>query len=86
MAEGIAALAVAFGTIITVLVEKTRRDNNRDHGIVRELLNDIHGDVEDVKTDMREVRGQVNDHMKWHAESSDVTPEPKRRGRPKKSA
>jgi hypothetical protein len=81
MAEGIAALAVAFGTIITVLVEKLRRDNNRDHGIVRQILKDIHHDVDDVRTDVREVRGQINNHMEWHADQA-VKP---KRGRPRKT-
>lgn len=84
MAEGVAALAVAFGTIITVLVEKTRRDNNRDHGIVRDILKEIHDDVEDVRSDMKDVRGRLSDHIEWHA--GQQSPEQKRRGRPRKEA
>jgi len=80
MAELAVALGVLGATIITVLVEKFRRENRDDHAVVMSFLKDIHGDVEEVHEDMKDVRGRLTDHIEWHATQQ----APKKRGRPKK--
>lgn len=82
MTELAAALGVFGATIITVLVEKVRRDNNRDHAVVRSLLENLRGDVGEVKGDVKDVSGRLNDHIQWHATQE----APKKRGRPAKKA
>jgi len=81
MTELAAALGVLGATIITVLVEKLRRDNQRDHAIVEGMLKTIHKDVDEVKDDVKNVSGRLADHMEWHAGQA-----PKKRGRPPKKA
>jgi len=82
MTELAAALGVLGATIITVLVEKLRRDNKRDHAIVEGMLKNIDRDVHEVKIDVKQVSGRLADHMEWHAPKE----APKKRGRPKKDA
>lgn len=82
MTELAAALGVLGVTIITVLVEKLRRDNQRDHAIVEGMLKNINRDVHEVKVDVKEVSGRLTDHIEWHATSE----APKKRGRPPKKA
>lgn len=86
MGEALAAVGVLFATVLTVLIEKLRRDNNRDHGVVREMLKDIHGDVEHVRDDVKDVSSRLQDHITWHAGDTAAKPAPKKRGRPRKSA
>jgi hypothetical protein len=77
--EGFIALAVAVIGLLTALVEKTRRENNRDHAFVRERLDDIKeyvtdmrgdikDDVKDVKSDLKDLRTDFNEHIVSHAE------------------
>jgi hypothetical protein len=82
MTELAAALGVLGATIVTVLVEKLRRDNKRDHAIVEGLLKNIDRDVHEVKVDVKDVSGRLTDHIEWHA-TKDT---PKKRGRPPKAA
>lgn len=51
---------LAPGGIITVLLERVRRENNRDHSRNSELLQQIDGKVD--KIDER-----LDSHMDWHA-------------------
>ena len=82
MTELAAALGVLGATIITVLVEKLRRDNKRDHAIVEGMLKSIDRDVHEVKVDVKQVSGRLTDHIEWHATKE----APKKRGRPPKAA
>jgi hypothetical protein len=82
MTELAAALGVFGATIITVLVEKLRRDNKRDHAVVEGMLKNINRDVHEVKVDVKDVSGRLADHIEWHATSE----APKKRGRPPKKA
>lgn len=77
--EGFIALAVAVIGLLTALVEKTRRENNRDHAFVRERLDDIKeyvtdmrgdikDDVKDVKSDLKDLRTDFNEHIVSHTE------------------
>lgn len=82
MAELAAALGILGATIITVLVEKFRRENRDDHAAVMNVLKGIHNDVEEVRDDVKDVRGRLSDHIEWHATKE----APKKRGRPAKKA
>lgn len=79
--EGFIALAVAVIGLLTALVEKTRRENNRDHAFVRERLDDIKDyvtdmrsdikdDVKDVKADLKDLRTDFNEHVVSHNEKN----------------
>ena len=56
---GIAVAIIAPGGIIVTLIERTRRENNRDHANNAELLRRIDGKID--KIDER-----VDDHISWH--------------------
>ena len=58
--EALIGFAVAVIGLLTALVEKGRRENVRDHGVVRDRLDDI-------KLDVREVRSVLTDHLEDHA-------------------
>lgn len=60
--EAFIGLAIALIGLLTALVEKSRRENVRDHGTVRDRLDDI-------KQDVREVRSVLTDHLEAHAEN-----------------
>lgn len=81
--EGLIALAVAVIGFMTALVEKSRRENTRDHAMVRERLDDLKGDIRhlDDKVDegFRMVHGRVDDHLAAHADMP-------KRGRPRKNS
>ena len=51
---------LAPGGVLTVLIERMRRENNRDHGRNAAILNRI-----DKKVDKLDDR--LNDHIDWHA-------------------
>jgi hypothetical protein len=51
---------LAPGGVITVLIERMRRENNRDHGRNSELLQQIDGKVDKIDN-------RLDSHMDWHA-------------------
>jgi hypothetical protein len=53
------ALLSAPGGIIVALIEKTRRENNRDHAKNAELLHRIDGKVDKIDT-------RLDHHIEWH--------------------
>lgn len=55
----ILALVLGPGGIIVALIEKTRRENNRDHARNSEILKKIDDKVD--KIDKR-----MDDHITWH--------------------
>lgn len=81
--EGLIALAIAVIGLMTALVEKSRRENTRDHSMVRDRLDDLKGDIrhldERVDEGFRMVHGRIDDHLSSHAD----TP---KRGRPRKDS
>lgn len=56
---GIAVAIIAPGGVLVTLIEKTRRENNRDHAKNAELLRNIDGKVD--KIDER-----LDHHIEWH--------------------
>lgn len=51
---------LAPGGVITVLIERMRRENNRDHNSNSELLQQIDGKVDKIDN-------RLDSHMDWHA-------------------
>lgn len=56
---GVAVAIIAPGGVLVTLIEKTRRENNRDHAKNAELLQKIDGKVD--KIDER-----LDHHIEWH--------------------
>jgi len=56
---GIAVAILAPGGILVTLIERTRRENNRDHAKNADLLKSIDGKVD--KIDER-----LDHHIEWH--------------------
>lgn len=57
----IALAVLAPGGVIVTLIERVRRENNRDHADNHALLKQIDSKVD--KVDER-----VSDHIRWHLE------------------
>jgi len=55
---------LAPGGVITVLIERTRRENNRDHARNSDLLHRIDGKVDKIDS-------RLDDHIDWHAHKDD---------------
>jgi uncharacterized protein YicC (UPF0701 family) len=55
----IMAAALLITTVLTLLIEKLRKENKRDHGYVRERLDDINENVKQVNT-------RLDKHIDWH--------------------
>lgn len=51
---------LAPGGVLTVLIERMRRENNRDHNKNSELLQQIDGKVDKIDN-------RLDSHMDWHA-------------------
>lgn len=64
------AVALFVATILTVLIEKLRKENRRDHGYVRDALEGIHEDV-------KQVNNRLEKHIDWHLDAVEE-PLPKR--------
>lgn len=58
---GVVATVLAPGGLIAILIERTRRENNRDHAKNSDLLQKIDGKVD--KIDER-----LDHHIEWHLE------------------
>ena len=55
---------LAPGGVITVLIERTRRENNRDHAKNADLLHRIDGKVDKIDS-------RLDSHIDWHAHNDD---------------
>jgi len=60
-----AVVTGAFGLLMW-LVEKGRRENIRDHGIVREQLLDLKADIADIDADINVVEKKIDGHLNDH--------------------
>jgi hypothetical protein len=56
---GVLATVLAPGGLLAILIEKTRRENNRDHASNAEMLKKIDGKIDKID-------GRVDDHISWH--------------------
>lgn len=65
----IVALIGVVGSILVVLVEKGRKENSRDHGIVASKLEVIRHAIEDIDSDVAHIESKLDDHLNDHANS-----------------
>lgn len=56
---GIIASIVGPGGILVALIERTRRENNRDHARNAEILNRIDNKVDKIDS-------RLDNHIEWH--------------------
>lgn len=56
----VALITGGFG-IIVALIQSSRKENKRDHGVVADSLRQIHKDI-------HRVGDKVDRHITWHAE------------------
>lgn len=63
MDSAIASVIVAFiasiGGILIAVVQKSRKENKDDHGMVKECINLLREDVKSVDR-------KLDNHMEWH--------------------
>lgn len=60
-----AVVAGAFG-ILAILVEKGRRENIRDHGYVKDRLDDLKEDIADIDDDVAHIEAKLDTHLSDH--------------------
>jgi len=60
-----AVVTGAFG-LLMFLVEKSRRENVRDHGVVHEQLRDLKADIADIDADINVVEKKIDGHLNDH--------------------
>jgi len=58
--------AIAPGGIIVVLIERTRRENNRDHERNSGLLKTIDSKVDELAHAVERVDDRLDGHIEWH--------------------
>lgn len=66
----IVALIGLVGSVLVVLVEKGRKENARDHGIVADKLELIKGALEDIDDDIAHVESKLDNHLSDHITAS----------------
>lgn len=57
-----AVVTGAFG-LLMLLIEKGRRENVRDHGYVKEKLDDLKADIKDIDQDIAVVENKLDAHL-----------------------
>ncbi len=75
----VAIIGGAF-TIVAILVEKGRKENQRDHNNVMDRLDLVSSEI---RKDIRQVRYDLTDHINGPSHSSDSAPAKVVRKRPK---
>jgi len=60
-----AAVTGAF-SVLALLIEKGRRENIKDHGVVKETLDAIRDDIRGVDDDIDVVARKLDDHIGEH--------------------
>lgn len=63
-----AVVTGSFG-LLMFLIEKGRRENVRDHGYVRERLDDLKEDIADIDADIANVEHKIDGHLNDHLNS-----------------
>ena len=58
----------AFG-LLMLLIEKGRRENNRDHGFVKDRLDDIKDDLAGIDADVTQIEAKLDTHINDHLNS-----------------
>jgi hypothetical protein len=62
----VALALLAPGGVLAVMIERARRDNNRDHGRNSELLNKIDGKVDLIDSKVDKVDERLFSHIQDH--------------------
>lgn len=62
----IVALIGVVGSVLVVLVEKGRKENARDHGVVAEKLEIIKGALDDIDSDVAHIESKLDNHLNDH--------------------
>ena len=60
-----AAVTGAF-SVLALLIEKGRRENIKDHGVVKETLNAIREDIRGIDDDVDSIERKLDDHIGEH--------------------
>jgi hypothetical protein len=60
-----AAVTGAF-SILALLIEKGRRENVRDHGLVKERLDALREGIEDIDADVDYIAAKLDGHIEDH--------------------
>jgi hypothetical protein len=55
----------AFG-ILMLMIEKSRRENVRDHGFVKDRLDSLKEDIADIDADIAVVEAKIETHLIDH--------------------
>ena len=63
-----AVVTGAFG-LLMIMIEKGRRDNNRDHGFVQEKLDSLKEDIKDIDEDVSHIEAKLDTHNNDHLNS-----------------
>lgn len=66
----IVALIGVVGSVLVVLVEKGRKENARDHGVVAEKLEIIKGALDDIDSDVAHIESKLDNHLSDHVAAS----------------
>jgi len=66
----IVALIGVVGTVLAIMVEKGRKENSRDHGIVADKLETIKSAIEDIDTDVAHIESKIDNHLDDHIRAS----------------
>lgn len=64
----IVALIGVVGSVLVVLVEKGRKENARDHGIVADKLEVIKNTLENIDNDVAHIEGKIDNHLNDHVQ------------------
>jgi hypothetical protein len=79
------AVTGAF-SILALLIEKGRRENIRDHGVVKERLDAIRDDIRDIDSDVDYIAGKLDSHIEEHEWAEIFKPNSKQMKLAKKKA
>lgn len=66
----IVALVGVVGSVLVVLVEKGRKENSRDHGIVADKLEGIKVSIQDIDEDISHIESKIDNHLENHIASA----------------
>jgi hypothetical protein len=67
------AVTGAF-SILALLIEKGRRENIRDHGLVKERLDALREGIEDIDADVDYIAAKLDGHIEDHEWANIFTP------------
>jgi len=62
----IAAAVTGSFALLAILVEKGRRENKADHGVVATLLKEVIVDIGEIDTDIKVLEAKIDTHLIDH--------------------